>query len=333
MIETVVYDRKGKNLIKTEVSPPKAALLENKDILVWINLNHFTEEEAKAVLEDLFQFHHLAIEDCFTYSNYPKFDLYDNYTFLVMHTAKFHPDLHKLKEGENKDVQSREIDFFIGTNYLITVHQRSILTIPTVMNLCEKNPEGTIARGIDYLLYLILDEMMNNYQPMMDLMEDKIEKFDEMIFQELTPEILSEIFTLKKDLISLRRVLIPQREVINRLARGECPQISKKFTIYFRDVSDEIFRCMDLIENYRETLISIQDAFLSITSNKLNKVILTLTIIATLILTPTVITGFYGMNIKNLPFANSEISPLIIFLFIFVTTLGLVYYLKRKKWF
>lgn len=333
MIETFVYDSKGKNLIKTEGAPPKAALLENKDLRIWINLYKFTEAEARSVLQELFRFHPLTYEDCVDYDNYPKIEDYDDYTFLIFRGAKYAERKEGKPSGNDKDVEAREIDFYIGDNYLISVHKSSIVAIPSVMSVCEKNPQGTIGKGTDYLLYLILDKMMEYYQPMLDEFEEQIDKFEEEIFNSVTHATLSGVLALKRDISTFRRILIPQREVINRVARGECPQVSPKVAIYFRDVADSLYRTLDLIENYREFLTGIQETYLSIISNQMNKTALTLTVIATVILIPSFIASFFGMNVENLPFSKSQYGPAIVLVLMIAITWIIIALLKKKKWF
>ncbi len=331
MIETIVYDTKQKSIIRTEGTPPKAALLENKDLMIWINLNHFSDNEIEQVLVNLFNFHPITIEDCLTYSNMPKIQEYENYTFIVLHAPKYLAGVRHDDDGDK--IQAREIDFYIGTNFLVTVHRKNILSIPEIANLCDKNPSGTIGKGIDNLLYLLIDQMVDNYQPTIDKIDNEIEKYEDDVFNNASQDFLSNLLRIKHEILYLRRIFTPQREVMNKIARGECRQISKKIQIYFRDISDKMYRMIDLVENYREILTGIQETFLSIASNNMNKIMLLLTVIATAILVPTLITGFYGMNVLGLPFAESKYSSLFVLIIMILTSAVIVLFFKKKKWF
>lgn len=328
MIETLVYDLQKNNLIKTEGSLPKAALLENKDLFIWINLYQFTTDEIKNVLKELFNFHPLTIDNCLKINNFPKIEEYNDYHFMIMNTTSYHRDEKNIDKDDDRAMQ---INFYIGKNYLVTVHKNPISCITKVMTLCDKNPHDTIGKGIDNLLYLIINEVTNNFQSVIEELGKRIKLTKESIFRNMNSESIVDIISIKQELLTLYRFLYPHREIINYLAKGNCSKISNKTAIYFRNVNDIINNMLDSIENHRESLQSIQDSYLSQISYKITKIIIMMSIII-VVLIPTIITCFFfGIAKNNLAFLYNEFGVINVFIFMFFTCGAIIYLLKKKK--
>ena len=301
-------------------------VLFDEDAQVWVDIGQSTEEEAKSVLEGVFNFHPLAIEDCIQPSDRPKIDEYDNYIFVVIHAVDFSSSLHEFC--------TTELNMFIGKNFLLTYHGEAIRSISSTIERLLKN-SAAVARAPDRLTYTILDFLLDNYDP---AVEDLTHDFDELESQVLTspgPDILERVIHLKTQVRRLRQIMAPQREVISRLARGEFKQVRAHMLPYYRDLLDRLVRINDLTENYRDQLTDTLQVHLNLQQMQVNKVIKVLTVLATLSLPFVAITSFYGMNIKHMPntdWPSWELAYGYIFAITAVITLVIYYLLKRQKW-
>jgi magnesium transporter len=297
--------------------------LGKKETIVWVDAEKPTEKNMQ-FLEKHFSFHPLAIEDCLTTIQRPKIDRYDNYLFVVLHAATLGP--HKDK------ATSLELDSFVGENYVVTVHLKTIPSVSSTWDRCTKN-SGVLSRGSAYLFYFLSDALVDNYFPILEKLDKEIEKTEDAIFKNSDSATLNKIFDLKENVLTLRRILGPQRETMNFIARGSCePLISSKLSIYFRDVSDLLARITDNLDTYRDMLTSALDGYMSATSNKLNEIMKVLTIIATIMMPLTLITGIYGMNFRFMPEIDWRWGYFGI-IGIMITIAGsMLIFFKKKKW-
>ena len=228
----------------------------------WIDLEDPTVKEA-TILEDPFHFHPLAIEDCLSEVHHPKIDDYDGYIFAILHGIRF--------DAPTDSFITRELDIFLGRNYLITHHNGPMRSVSAVRDQCNKNLQAAMPRGVDFLLHAILDQMFEHYFPSLDAIEDKIQMVQVEVFENPSRETLDRIFALKKDVMQLRRICLPQREIINRLARADFKVVSARAAIYFRDIYDNLYRIVEGSMSYQDMTQSTMDAYLSAISNRLNE--------------------------------------------------------------
>jgi magnesium transporter len=235
---------------------------------------------------------------------------------------------------ENR-LETLELDIFLGKNFLVTHHEQPI---PAIQQLWEtiRRDARHVKSGADHLLYRLLDEVVDGYLPVVEGLEARIESFEEQIFGPYRPEFLEQIFTIKRAVLQLRRFIDPQREVLNKLARDEYPVIDAQARVYFRDVYDHLVRMHDITESIRDTISGTLDTYLSLTNNRMNEVMKTLTTITTLFMPISFVVGFFGMNF----FAAPEPTPgwtvgpvfYLTMIGLIVTPIGLYLWMRRQGW-
>jgi len=298
-------------------------LNEHPEAFHWIDLEDPNVKEA-TILEDPFHFHPLAIEDCLEDLNYPKVDDYDTYILIVVHAVEFDE-----KSGE---FMTRELDMFVGPNYLVTHHEGPLKPITTAQELCVRGYNLALPRGVDFLTHQILDQLFENYVPNLNLLEERIETIQSDVFEAIPTDILEEIFDLKRDVNQLRRICAPERELVHRLSRGEFTVIGPKASVYFRDIYDNLYRVVDATYQYHDMIQGLLDAHLSVVSNRLNETMKRLAAMGAVFAAVTVIAGIYGMNFEHMPELKWRYGyPLALGLMVLASG-ALLYYFRRKEW-
>ena len=289
----------------------------------WIDLEDPTPAEGK-ILEDIFHFHPLAIEDTVSDIQHPKVDDYGEYAFLVVHGVRY--------ESPQDTFVTRELDIFLGPNYLVTHHEGMMRSIRAAQEQCDKNRMTAMAKGVDYLLHQMLDQLFEHYFPVIDAIDARIEVLQEEVFRKPEKETLDKIFALKRDISNLRRFCMPQREIVHRLARSEVKVVSPKASLYFRDIHDNLYRIVEASYAHKDQAQSTLDAYLTGVNNQLNETMKRLTMIGALLAPLTVITGYWGMNFTHMPELRLSWGPLLPLGLMIVVSGGLLYYFKRKGW-
>ena len=298
-------------------------LSERPDALHWIDLEDPTVKEA-ALLEDPFHFHPLAIEDCLSDVHHPKVDDYETYLFAILHGVRF--------EADTDQFITRELDLFLGPNFLVTHHRGSLQAIALAREQCEKNLMNALPRGVDFLMHQILDALFDDYFPSLDAIEDKIQLVQVEVFENPTQDTLDRIFSLKRDVMRLKRICMPQREIVHRLSRGEFPVIGAKAAVYFRDIYDSLYRIVDASFSYHDMIQGTLDAYLSSVNNRLNETMKRLTVIGAILAPLTVITGIYGMNFEYLPETHWRYGYYGVLLAMVGVSGGLLYWFRQRRW-
>jgi magnesium transporter len=326
MIRSIFYPPKGSP--QRDLTPPELLeCLNQPDGLLWVSLEKPDSAESDQILRDVFHFHPLAIEDTYTMDYQPaKVDDFVSYLFLIFHAIQPSPDFHNL--------ETMEIDLFLGPNYLVTAYHDPIMPpVDAVWRRLERD-ERVYTNGSDFLCHAILDALVDDYMPVIDQMDDEIEWLEDQVLARPNPEILERILSLKHSVMAMRRIVGPQREMINRLSRDDFPQIDRQSRIYFRDIYDHLVRIQDLTESVRDIVSGAMDIYLNSTSLRLNEVMKALTIVSTIFLPLTFITGLYGMNFVRL---YPDIQWPAGFLFVTITCIVIVFvmlaYFRRRNWF
>jgi magnesium transporter len=290
------FIRFGDGRIATDPDPQVlSAAVRDPKAVFWLDMNKPADEDL-AILDDVFGFHPLAIEDTIAYSQRPKIESYNHigdacqqgYFYMVFHG----PDLETFREK----LRTKEIDMFVSERYLVTIHEETHQSITNQINRARTDPRLVLDPGIDLLLHAILDKIVDNYTPILDHLQEAIDDLEEKAVIDPSAELLPKIAVQKRELLNLRRIIGPQREVIAQLTRGEVPFIRETTRIYLRDVLDHLIRAVETIELYRDLVVSARDIYLSSMSNNLNKIMKALTIITVTALPATVITSFFGQN-------------------------------------
>jgi magnesium transporter len=290
VISIVTWDRDGglREGVAPELLP---VILQNPATFVWVDLLAPTREEA-ALLSTVFNFHPLALEDCETRRQHPKIDGYGSYVFLLTHGV--HP------ESSVREFRTRQLSLFVGGSYLVSYHREKSRSVDSTLEAARKNPR-LLEGGPGWVLYNILDQQVDQYLPVIENFEKKVEEIEERCLSATTSVVLQDVFALRKALMRLRRISGHQRDVLARLTRREFKEIDEKSVINMRDVLDHLVRVTDLADSYRELIAGALDAHLSIVSNRTNDIMRVLTVIATIFIPLTFIAGVYGMNFQHQP--------------------------------
>jgi magnesium transporter len=286
VINVYVYQN-GQTTCAERVDP--AWLDPSANLLLWVDLVQPTPEEIEEVLVQRFHFHPLAVEDARSEIHHPKVESYEGYLYLILHGIAFEHQEHRFA--------TRDVDFFLGRNYLVTVHDGHSRSIAQLRQLCERHPhilrEGPVA-----LLHRIVDSMVDHYRPQVEDVEERIDRMEHEAVLDTHVSLVREILGLQRDLSSLRRVVIPQRDLVGRLARREFSVINDEMAYRFRDVYDHFVRLADESILFQDRVTGILEVHLSTVSNRLNQIVKVLTVMSTIFLPLTVLTGLYGMNVE-----------------------------------
>jgi magnesium transporter len=281
-----VYRHEGGVTRVVETVDP-AWLRPGSGVVVWVVMTNPTPEEAK-ILSDVFHIHELAIEDALAEIHFPKIESYGDYLYLVLHGIDFQAHHHTFK--------TKDVDFFVAPQFLITIHHGASRSIAKVEQICERNSQ-LLAEGTAALLHRLIDALVDNYRPEIEKLQERLDKLETEVFEKPNPKLARQILDFKRDVASLRKVVLPERDAVGRLARREFPLITEQMAYRFRDVHDHLVRLSDEAMFFQDRISGILDAHLSAVSNQLNAVMKVLTLISTIFLPLTVLTGMYGMNV------------------------------------
>lgn len=289
--------------------------------LVWIDLD-IKEQDALRELAEQLDLHQLAVDSALLENERPQVTVYDDMIFV---------EFYGLKEN-GTDPELDEISIFVGRNYLITVRIDDSPGIDSVYSrwIDEGHKPRDISSGM--LLYALLDEIVDSYFPMVDALGDRIEELEERLLEETLNRPQLEIHQVRKELLRLRQVLAPQREVLNKLVRRDVPLIDDQVIIYMSDVYDHMLRVLDWLDSYRDMLTTLFDVQLAIQSHRLDRVIRTLTSSSIMLMVATLIAGIYGMNFVHMPELEWTIGYPLAILMMICASGGLYVAFKRRGW-
>jgi magnesium transporter len=290
---------------------------------VWVDLAEPTDEEGR-VLSEVFRFHDLAIESALRRETQPKIESYGEYLYLVLHGINFHREEHAF--------DTHETDFFLGSNYLVTVHDGRRRSIAHVTELCERTSH-ILAEGPVALLHRIVDTMVDNYRPESDEIEDRLDEIEKAVIEADHERLMADILAAKRDVSGLRRIVVPQRDAVGRLARREFGIINQEMAYRFRDVYDQFARIAEDAIVFQDRVTGILDAHLASVSNRLADVSRLLAVIATLFGPLTVISGLFGMNVPLPSLGLSGTGQFWeVVVFMGVACGGMYWWFKRSGW-
>jgi len=339
------YDIQKKTFSSVSDIAQIPALMVAEGVVNWVDFFN-PEENDYAILENVFGFHHLAVEDCRHFSLFPKMDEVDNYLFLVLHDIyidglellnKSDDDQKYLYVKQNYDddfekfdLKISEVDMFITKNAVVTFHQKEIKAIERLRDKILHQNEY-MKKGRDFLLHELLDTFIDSYLEVSYVWNEVIEILEEDVINESVKDIIGKIITLKRNHLLLRRTIIHEKDIIVKLMRMVSFSITRRAMLYLQDLHDHISRLYDDIEINREMLTTIFEAYLSTVSNRMNKVMMKLTVITTIFMPLTFIAGVYGMNFKNFPEIEWSYGYVYVWgVFIFVGVLS-YFYFKRNE--
>jgi magnesium transporter len=297
-------------------------LIEQPHTFLWLDLQNPQDEEINLLREE-FKFHPLAIEDATRHPERPKLDAYENYYFMVFYAIGY--------DTAKRRLSAQPIGLFIGANYIVSVHQGEITTIDETIKRWQANATE-FGQDAGALLYTLLDAIVDDYFPVIDQLAERVEDIEEQIFERYSENALQDVFGLKRDLLAVRRVVAPERDVLNVLIRREVPIFERNSILYLQDVYDHIVRITDSIDTYRDLLSSALDAFLSVQSNRLNQIVKVLTICSIVLMTDALIAGIYGMNFEFMPELHWQYGYPFALGLMLVLSVGLVAFFRWRKW-
>ncbi len=306
---------------QVQAPPELAALLIHESAhLRWYHL----EEPDSPLLDQLgqqFGFHELEIEDCRHRRHTAKLEEYDNHVFVIANSLHFVP--------ETCGVWFGEVAFFLGQDFLVTVHLGRTRSVEAVLPRVKAVSK---MQRPDRALHALFDTMVDRYLPVLDKMGDRMEEIEDSVHQSPDQKDLEDIFAIKRGLIEFRRTVSAMREMVNSLMRLRAPYYRADMAAYWRDLYDHVIRALATIETFRDLTASMLEIYLTASANRTNEIMKILTIYATILLPMVVITGYFGMNFAHLPLLESRYGTTLVHILMFVFSAGLLLYFRKKRW-
>jgi len=322
-IEVFDYDKGTCEEKELDIIEDVYHYIDSKPI-TWININGLNHIDAIEKIGTYCHLHPLILEDIANTQQRPKIDEYENYLFVVLKMLYFDMD---------EKLSIEHISFVLGDGFVISFQESDGDVFDPIRNRIRNNKGRIRTMGGDYLLYALMDAIVDNYFNLIETMGDKIEELEDDLFEEKpNDDITYDIQNLKKEILKIRRAVFPLREVVNRLEKSEHKLILNKTQFYLRDLYDHIIQVSENIEIYRDMIWGLMDMYMTTISNKMNEVMKVLTIIATIFIPLTFIAGIYGMNFDNIPELHHKYGYFILWGIMILIFVGLLYYFKRRKW-
>ncbi len=327
MIRSLYYTADGQTHTDLNQDELLGAVHDPQGVL-WVDFEAPHAETDEKILTDVYGFHPLAVDDALQETHVPKVDDWGKYIYIVMSAVNF-----EKKAGNLVEIQ--ELDVFLGQNYIVTHHDQPITAVQRVWSSCQRDDQH-LRRGVDHLLYRLTDEVVAHYMLVVEEIDDEIDRIKDQIFDNPGPEVLEPIFALKRAVLQMRRIIVPQREVLNRLARDDYEVIDARARVYFRDVYDHLVRLHDLTESLRDLISGALDTYLSVVNNRMNDIMKTLTVITTLFMPISFVTGFFGMNyfypnVRTDQWTNLPAFIISLAVMVFLPV-GMFIWIRRRGW-
>jgi magnesium transporter len=292
--------------------------------ITWININGLNHVEAIEKIGEHYELHPLVLEDIVNVSQRPKIDEYDDYLFVVLKMLYYDAD---------EKIVSEQVSFILGEDYVLSFQEAEGDVFDSVRDRIRQAKGRVRAMKSDYLLYVLIDAIVDHYFSVIEVLGNKIEDFETEIFSgNVADDVSQNIQNLKREILRVRRAIFPLREVINRIEKNESTLIQKKTLTYYRDIYDHLIQVSENIDIYREMIWSLMDMYMTTISNKMNEVMKVLTIMASIFIPLTFIAGIYGMNFDYIPELKYKYSYFILWGVMITLFLGMLYYFKKKKW-
>ena len=292
-------------------------------IVVWVDLAAPSIPES-LILSDTFAFHPLSVEDAMSALQFPKVEAYDGYLYIILHGIAY--------QAHERCFDTHDIDFFLGQTYLVTVHDGHSMSIADLREHATRNPK-ILSDGPVALLHRVVDAMVDRYRPEVDKLEDRLDDLEKAIFEDPKPALAKAILDEKRQVARLRRIITPQRDVIARLARRDFVDISTEMSFRFRDIYDHLVRVADDAIMFQDRITGMLDAHLSNVSNRLNEVMKVLTVVATIFMPLTLLTGIWGMNVPLPRFPGSQAAQFWwVFGIMTAVVIAMLMVFRRRRW-
>ena len=298
--------------------------MQDPDVLVWVSLDQAGERE-KALLTDVFHLHELLVEDALNVAPTPKAESHAGYLYVILHGL--HPD-GKSKPG---DIRTVDVDFFLGEDFIVTHHRVALPSLEVVRKEITRDP-ALLRRGPAFVAHRLADLMVDEFLPVMEVLDNEIIQIEEAVIHRPEPTLLERIFATKHSLQRLYRIGIHQRQILRRLSEGSLPHVPAETQPFWRDIDDHFVQVSDLNDSYRELLSASSEAYLTMQSHHLNDVMKILTVISTVMLPLTFVTGLYGMNFDRMPLVHWDFGFEGAVAAMLLSAVGSFWWMKRKRW-
>jgi len=300
-----------------------AELIADPDVVVWVDLDS-QGPESERVLREIFELHPLLIEDAFADATTPKAEDFGDYLYVIVHGLSD-------DDASDGEVQTADLDLFIGRDFLITHYRLPFKAIEQAWRRVETDGH-LLAKGPAFVSHAIIDTLVDEFLPLMESLDAEVDRIEEKILADSSPQLLERIFRMKHSLQRIRRVGLHQKALLLAIAEGKYELVPEEVRPFFRDVYDHMVRVVDLNEVYRELMGTSLDAYLGVQSHKLNEVMRVLTIFSTVMLPLTFITGLYGMNFDELPYMHQDWGFAGAVFVMVSVALTMVLFFKRRNW-
>jgi len=298
---------------------------KDKSSVTWINIDGIHQADILEKIGAHFGIHPLVLEDIMNPEQRPKIEDFENYIYVIAKMIYF--------DDRKNDIEAGQLSIILGPNFIISFQEKKGDIFNPVRDRIRKARGRIRKMKPDYLAYALLDTIVDHYFIVLEKLGGKIADMEEELVAKPTPETLQSIYTLKRELIFLRKSIWPLREVVNVLERGEPSLIHKSTVIYLRDIYDHTIQVIDTVETFRDMVSGVLDIYLSSVSNRMNEVMKVLTIIATIFIPLTFLVGVYGMNFKHMPELELPWGYPGLLVLMIAVALAMVANFRKKKWF
>ncbi len=299
--------------------------LVQPNTVTWINIDGLRKTEVDTVCQ-IFDIHYLIVEDILSIGQRPKMDDFDNHLFCLLNMLYF--------DAKNTAVEQEQISIILGKNYVITFQEDAHRDVFNPLRDKLKLPNSKLRQsGADYLCYVLLDLIVDRYFTVMEQLSDKIEWIEEEIIRNANTRSLARINSMRKEMIVMKRNIGPVKDLINGLIRSESDLLSDRNTKYFKDVYDHIVQAADMVDNYRDMMMSLQDLYLNKANMKMNEVMKVMTIVTCLLAPATVIGGIFGMNFDRIPYLHHKNGFFIAVSLMLFIPVWMIWIFKKRGWF
>jgi len=323
LIKTYLYDF-SQDRVLHDIDLERIDLSVNDKNLMWVDLFNFTEAEANEVAR-IFDFHPLSVEDCMHPSPRAKVDNYEEYYFFTLHALRY-------EEESDQEISLEQLNVYLGKNYVVTLHRRTLPTLGKIAKNCLSNNQLEVMRkGPDFFLYTILDGITDMYFPVLNRINERVEELEDDLYVEPTREVTEEFLSLKRTTLAMRRAILPQKRIFASGNGNYAFSVSEDNVPYYLDLVDHIERIIDSIDNFRDLVDGALATYDSIISARTNETMRILTVISTIFMPLTFLTGFFGMNVP-LPAQESMTSTVAITLGLLGVSLWMFLIFRIRKW-
>jgi magnesium transporter len=323
---TRIIFRNKQGLVDTNLQVEDlSSSLNQADGLVWLDFSGKPMDQAEWILNKIFNFHPLAIDDALHENHVPNVNDWEDYLYIALRAVNY----------ANHQLEIPELDIFLGANYIVTCSEEPIPGLDRIWEICQKDQRWTKQSTGD-LLYRLTDELISDAVQVVEVMEDELEDIEGQLFSGASPDVLERLFTLKRNILQLRRMVAPQKDVLNKLTRKEYPVINPADRIFFRDVFDHLLQLDSLLDDMIILVGGALDTYLSVVNNQMNDIMKTLTIITAFFMPLTFITGFFGMNffyaIAPLEAWTGNFAFIIVLASMFLIPLIMFSWMRHRTW-